>query len=249
MRLRQIALVAKDLEPVVADLCAVLGIEVGFNDPGVAEFGLRNAVMPIGDTFLEVVSPAQPNTTAGRYLERRKGDGGYMVIIQSDDLAVDRQRLDRLGVRIVWEIDLADARSVHLHPRDIGGAIVSLDAMDPPESWKWAGPRWQEAVRTEVTRAIAGVEVQCADPAARAQRWADCLGRRAVQADGSPRIQLDRGIIRFVPDRDGRGEGVSAIDLELADPARFLTSARARGLITDGNCVRIGGVRLGPARD
>jgi len=66
MRLRQVALVARELDPVVADLTAVLGIEVAFHDPGVAEFGLRNAVMPVGDTFLEVVSPVQENTTAGR---------------------------------------------------------------------------------------------------------------------------------------------------------------------------------------
>ena len=56
MRLRQIALVAQELDPVVENLCAVLGIEVGFNDPGVAAFGLHNAVMPVGDTVLEVVS-------------------------------------------------------------------------------------------------------------------------------------------------------------------------------------------------
>ena len=49
MRLRQIALVARELEPVVADLCAVFDLEVAYRDPGVAEFGLQNAVMPVGE--------------------------------------------------------------------------------------------------------------------------------------------------------------------------------------------------------
>ena len=80
MRLRQIALVARELEPVVSDFSAILGIEVAYNDPGVRVFGLENAVMPVGDTFLEVVSPIEGGTTAGRLLERR-GDGGYMVIL------------------------------------------------------------------------------------------------------------------------------------------------------------------------
>jgi len=47
-----VALVARDLEPVVADLCAVFNVEVAFRDPGVAAFGLENAVLPIGRTFL-----------------------------------------------------------------------------------------------------------------------------------------------------------------------------------------------------
>jgi hypothetical protein len=52
MRLRQVVLVARRLEAALADLTAVLGIDVGYRDPGVAVFGLENAVMPVGDTFL-----------------------------------------------------------------------------------------------------------------------------------------------------------------------------------------------------
>ncbi len=140
MQLRQVALVARDLQAVVDDLCAVLGLEVCFHDPGVEEFGLHNALMPIGTSFLEVVSPQREGTTAGRLLERRRGDGGYMVIAQVDDLAAERKRIEELGVRIVWQVALPDAETIHLHPRDVGAAIVSFDQMRPPESWRWAGP-------------------------------------------------------------------------------------------------------------
>ena len=76
MRLRQVVLVARDLEPVERDLCGVLGLEVCFRDPNVGVFGLKNAVMPVGDTFLEVVCPLTSEATAARYLDRRGGDGG-----------------------------------------------------------------------------------------------------------------------------------------------------------------------------
>src|SRR5207237_4633997 len=108
VHIRQVALVARELEPVVADLTAVLGIEVAFRDPGVAAFGLHNAVMPIGETFLEVVSPVREGTTAGRLLDKRGDDGGYMVILQTADLRPDRARLGPLGVRIVWQVALDD---------------------------------------------------------------------------------------------------------------------------------------------
>src|SRR2546426_6988186 len=143
MHIRQIALVARELAPVVADLTAVLGIEVGFRAGGVAELGLHNAVMPVGESFLEIVSPVREGTTAGRLLDKRGGDGGYMVILQTADLRADRARLGALGVRIVWQVELDDIATVHLHPRDIGGAIVSLDQPVPPESWRWGGSEWR----------------------------------------------------------------------------------------------------------
>jgi hypothetical protein len=245
MRLRQVALVARELEPTVEALCDVLGIEVAFHDPGVEVFALRNAVMPLGDTYLEVVSPDRPGTTAGRLLERRGGDGGYMVIVQSQQKQADRARMAKLGVRIVWEASLDDAATLHLHPRDVGGAILSLDWMDPPESWKWAGPRWREVVRTDVTRAITGVELQADDPAAMARRWSEVLAAPARSEGGDYAIALaGGGTIRFTKDRDGRGEGVSGLVVAAADPARVRERARARGALREGGAVELCGVRI-----
>jgi len=163
MHVRQVALVARELTPAVSDLCAVLGLEVAFRDPGVAAFGLHNALMPIGQAFLEVVSPVRDGTTAGRFLDRRGGDGGYMVILQTDDLDADRGRLAALGVRVVWQTTLDDIATVHLHPRDIGGAIVSLDQPRPPASWRWAGPEWKTKVRTAVVSGLTGVTLVAVD--------------------------------------------------------------------------------------
>ena len=245
MRLRQVALVAGDLAKTVDDLCAVLGLEVCYRDPGVAEFGLHNALMPIATSFLEVVSPQQPGTTAGRLLEKRRGDGGYMVIVQTDDLAADRERVEKLGIRIVWKVELPDAATIHLHPRDVGAAIVSLDQMRPPESWRWAGPEWREHLRSDVTRRLLGVEIQGADPGALAARWGEVFARRPrARADGSHEIALDDGVIRFVADRDGRGEGVSGIDIAVADPTDVVHRARARGVPAAAAEVELCGVRF-----
>ena len=82
MKLRQCVFVCKDLESSREELCDILGIEVAYRDPGVAKWGLVNVVCPTGHDFLEIVTPSQPGTSAGRYIDRRKGDGGYMVIIQ-----------------------------------------------------------------------------------------------------------------------------------------------------------------------
>jgi len=245
MRLRQVAFVAQQLEPTVEALCDVLGIEVSFHDPGVEVFGLRNAVMPVGDTFLEVVSPERPGTAAGRQLERRGGDGGYMVIVQSQAKDADRARVASLGVRVVWEAQLEDAGTLHLHPHDVGGAILSLDWMQPPESWRWAGPHWRDAVRTEVSTGITGVEIQARDPLAMARRWSQVLLADVAEDAGEPLLALSGGgVIRFTKDRDGRGEGVSGLAVAARDPERVRQRARARGALREGGNVELCGVRI-----
>ena len=112
VRLRQAVLAAGRLAPVAERLQSELSLPEPFHDPGVKEFGLENAVFPVGDTFLEVVAPIAQNTAAGRYLQRH-GDpeaAGYMAIFQFADLAAARQRVKDLGIRIVWQADLAAGR-------------------------------------------------------------------------------------------------------------------------------------------
>ena len=71
MRLRQIAFVAKELQPIADHLGAVFGLKVGFRDPAVEFFGLHNVVMPVGGEFLEVVAPFRDDASGARYLARQ----------------------------------------------------------------------------------------------------------------------------------------------------------------------------------
>lgn len=241
MRLRQIALVGEDLAAAKAEIAEVLGLGAPYADPGVGKYGLENAVWPIGDTFLEVVSPKQPGTTAGRLLEKRGGDGGYMAIFQTNDLAAARARIAEQGVRVVDQTDRPKASFTHLHPKDTGGAIVSIDAMDPPEHWEWGGPNWREQVRTGVSVGIVGCELQGDDPEAMARRWADVLGGAPEQSNGGWRLAVDGGELRFVAPRDGRGEGLGCFDVAVRDPEDVRRRARARGAAdSEGNVVLCG---------
>jgi hypothetical protein len=244
MRLRQIALVAKDLAGAQADISAVLGVDYAYDDPGVGKYGLRNAVFPIGDTFLEVVSPKEPGTTAGRLLEKRGGDGGYMVILQVDDLAQALGRVKNAAARIADQRDQDGAAFTHIHPKDIGGAILSLDRMIPKERWEWGGPHWQSHVCTDTSVKVAGAELQAKDPAQMAARWARVLGRASVEDAGIWRIRLDDGEIRFSLECDGRGEGLGAFDVVVRDVEAVRAKAAARGLLDPDGAVVLAGTRV-----
>ena len=204
---------ARDCGQVAGELRRVFGWPPPFHDPGVGQFGLTNAVFEVGDTFVEVVAPVQPGTTAGRYLERRGGDGGYMAIFQVPDLAAARRRVADLGVRVVWTADLPDIAGTHLHPADVPGAIVSLDWADPEQSWRWAGPSWTGRAPGHAPGGVTGLTIEVSDPAAAARRWAAVLGISV--AGGHTTVELpDRGQrLRFVPGPDGRGQGITEVTI------------------------------------
>lgn len=225
---------AADLDAAVAALCTVLGVEVGYRDPLVAEFGLTNAVMPVGDTFLEVVSPTRPDAPACRFLDRR-GPGGYMAIFQTADPDAARRRAADAGVREVWHgafpatVEQPAIEGTHLHPADLGGAIVSVDRADPPASWRWAGPSWRSHVRTDRVAGIVGMEVQARDPEALAARWATVLGVPIEGDEDGPTLPLEGGAIHVKRPTDGRGDGIATLLLAAHDPDAVETAARGLG--------------------
>lgn len=171
IRLRQIALVARDLEKAVGDAQRHLDVDVCFRDPGVAEFGLHNALFRIGDQFLEIVSPTTSGTTAGRLLEKAGGDCGYMAIFEVDDLDRRMAHLSTLRVRTVWQGDFRQIRGRHLHPKDTGGTLVSIDQPECPGDWHWAGPTWRDARPSGIATSIASITLASRQPERLRDRW------------------------------------------------------------------------------
>jgi hypothetical protein len=232
VRLRQAVLVASELEPIASALQSALQLGEPFRDPGVSEFGLRNAVFALGDCFLEVISPTQPDTAAGRYLARHGGDGGYMVIFDLEDLDGARVRAERSGIRVVWQIDLPDISGTHLHPADMRGAIVSIDQSRPYGTWRWGGPQWTGQRGSGPPGRLSAITISVADPAATAERWAQVLG---VSVDGGqdPMLSLDGAAVSFIAAGEERAEGLVGIAVEMAPEQRGERQA-----------IELGGVRL-----
>jgi len=250
MRLRQFVFVAEKLEPAVAEISAVLGLAVCYRDPGVAKFGLENALLAVGGNFLEIVAPTEDGTSAGRYLTRRGGNGGYMVIVHCDDALAERERINGHGIRDVFRHDGPVAYATHFHPADVGGAILSVDSMagsdlhDEMATWEWAGADWREQVNTDVTSAIVGLELQSDDPAGMAEIWRKVLDRPMQEQGHAPRLTLDNASLKFVNVRDGRGPGVGGLVLSPQNRPAILAEAERRGLITGDNQFMLCGVRV-----
>ncbi|MEI9929944.1 MAG: VOC family protein [Rhizomicrobium sp.] len=234
MRLRQIALVAKDLEPVAAQLHAVFGLNVAFRDPAVATFGLVNVVMPVGGEFLEILQPVTVDASAGRYLARRGGDAGYMLIFEAPDALAHRERLVAKGLRSIAQWDKPHYTFTHFHPKDFDGVLVSIDTAGDGSSWRerfgdWppAGRNWRNCLAPADIKGIVGATVQSRDPEAAAARWSELL---QTERDGTA-LKCDGATVRFVDPVDADGSGIVGVDIAVSDPAPIIAHAETNGCL------------------
>jgi hypothetical protein len=204
---------ARDLALVGGQLEDALGVHDPFHDVGVGHFGLANAVYCAGDSFIEIVSPVREDTAAGRYIDRRGGDCGYMAMFELNDAAAARERLNAAGVRVIFESVHDDIVDLHLHPKDVPAAIVALDVTDPSGSWRWGGPAWTAQIPEHGDGGLRGLTVAAGDPDAAARRWAQVIG---IAADGRTLV-LDGGRqrIEFVDAEAPAEEGITAVALAL----------------------------------
>ena len=241
MRIRQIALAASDLETTDATFRRLLGCDASYADPEIIYFGLDNRLYTLGDCFLEVVSPVQPNTAAGRFIDRRGGDGGYMIIVQVENLAQEQVRLADTSIRTVFTDDRENAKAIHLHPKDVPGAIPSLDEMTPPESWLWAGDGWEQRAGRHVGGILA-VEIRSLDPKVTGLCWAEAYGIELMPAGDGWRLEMGGTEIRFAYDAAGASPALMAIDFEAVDLPAICAAADAIGLEREGHIVTVCGV-------
>jgi hypothetical protein len=244
IRLRQICLVARELEPVIADLAAIMGLSVCYRDGNVAKYGLVNALLPVDTILLEVVAPFRDGTAAGRFLDKSGGRGGYMAIFACDDPDLYAARANAQGVRTANVIAHAPYHGVQLHPRDCRAAFIEFNHTDGSDdilgAYPPAGPDWQTFIRKDVTEALTAVEMQSPDPQALAAHWGSIIGVPVSRgAEGMAELKLPNASFRFV---EGQAEIMSRLDFRVTNAAAVCEVARMRGYVVVGDEFLIGGV-------
>jgi len=245
-RIRQIAWVVKDLEESVKGLCEALGLNPTYRDPDIHLLGLRNCVCVLGDQFLEMVSPEEASNTASKQLERRKGDGGYMVLLQGLNFEADRSRLLQPDMfQSVLTIERDEMKEMHLHPKDTAKCIVSFSEAGPsPREWVWGGPDWkvQSTQSTGLCKGIKAAIIQSDDVNRAVIQYKKLLNVEPTRTGvGQEAIFHLSGLaqqvpgaepqeIRIVQAKDGRGDGLHGIVLHGSAPSVKGRTVDVRGL-------------------
>lgn len=255
LRLRQICLVAPQLAPVTDAIESILGLPVCHRDPAVAKYGLENALFVCGHQFLEVVAPTRDGTTAGRYLQRSSGRGGYMAIFDTHDPERRRAHVEALGIRIAHVMDYPAFFGIQLHPADCRATMLEFDRSEGNERldgayWP-AGPHWHDGQRLDRVMGIQCIEVVSPQPDDLAAHWARIIDMPLQRdANGGAALRFDLGSVRFTRAPDGAAERLEALHIDVDDAERVMAAARAAGCPIEGAQsgpgFLLGGVRFVP---
>ena len=246
MRLRQLVFVSKERDRLAKEICDVFDLKEAYNDPGLINFGLENVLIPLNDTFFEIVMPVKENTTAERFFEKSGGEGGYMIIVDVENFEQENKRVESSEIKIIWNGDRQEegihARTIHLHPKQVGGAILSLDKMIPENEWLWAGTKWQECINNSLVDCLSGVILQSSNPDKLCSQWELALGKQRDSGD-MLNISLDQSNISFIKDSNSKEDGIYAFVIKTLDRSAILEKAKSKGFLVNDE-ISLGGVKI-----
>ncbi|MDP9068691.1 MAG: methylmalonyl-CoA epimerase [Actinomycetota bacterium] len=126
-KIEHIALVVADLDAAVAHYAQVWSLEVEHRER-VEDQGVEEAMLPLGDSYLQLLGATGPDTTVGRFLATR-GEGLHHVAYEVEDLEAALADLKGKGVRLIDEAPRRGGRGhmvAFVHPKGNHGLLVEL---------------------------------------------------------------------------------------------------------------------------
>lgn len=126
-KIEHIALAVADLEAALAHYADVWGLEVSSRER-VEDQGVEEAMLPLGESHLQLLAPTGPDTTVGKFIERR-GEGLHHIAYEVADLEGALAELKSKGVALIDEKPRLGGRGhmvAFVHPKGNHGLLVEL---------------------------------------------------------------------------------------------------------------------------
>jgi methylmalonyl-CoA/ethylmalonyl-CoA epimerase len=126
-KIEHVALAVNDLEASLAHYRDVWGIDAAHRER-VEDQGVEEAMLPLGDSYLQLLGATGPDTTVGKFLAK-KGEGLHHIAYEVDDLEATLRALKAKGVRLIDEVPRRGGRGhmvAFVHPKSNHGLLVEL---------------------------------------------------------------------------------------------------------------------------
>ena len=133
-KISHIAVVVDDLDEALTFWVDGLGLKLDYVEH-VANQGVDVAFLPAGESDIELLEPADPESGVARYLQKR-GPGMHHICFEVDDIEATLERLKAAGVPLIDEepvIGTGGKKIAFIHPKGTGGVLVELYELTPEE--------------------------------------------------------------------------------------------------------------------
>jgi methylmalonyl-CoA/ethylmalonyl-CoA epimerase len=127
MKIEHIGIATRGLDDALGFWRDALGLELQEIEE-VAEQGVRVAMLPIGETLVELLEPMSETSPIARFLEKR-GAGLHHIAVRVDDIGATLKRLKEQGLRLIDEVPRRGAGGclvAFIHPSSANGVLLEL---------------------------------------------------------------------------------------------------------------------------
>ncbi|MDQ3878616.1 MAG: methylmalonyl-CoA epimerase [Actinomycetota bacterium] len=126
-KIEHVALAVSDLDAALNHYKTVWGLEPSHRER-VEDQGVEEAMLLVGETYLQLLGSTGADTTVAKFLERR-GEGLHHIAYEVDDLEGTLQELKNKGVPLIDEHPRRGGRGhmvAFVHPKGNHGLLVEL---------------------------------------------------------------------------------------------------------------------------
>lgn len=126
-KVEHIALAVSDLEAAIEHYKNVWGLSLVHREV-VEDQGVEEAMFLLGDSYIQLLAPLGPQTTVGKFIEKR-GEGLHHIAYEVDDITAALRHLKEAGARLIDEEPRRGSRGTKVafvHPAGNRGVLVEL---------------------------------------------------------------------------------------------------------------------------
>lgn len=126
-RVDHVGIAVNDLEAAIAFYERAFDVKPSHRET-VEEQGVEEAMIRVGESWIQLLCPLGPDTPVGKYIAKR-GEGVHHVGYGVSDLQSVLNHLKREGVPLIDEAPRRGSRGAKVafvHPKGVGGVLVEL---------------------------------------------------------------------------------------------------------------------------
>jgi methylmalonyl-CoA/ethylmalonyl-CoA epimerase len=127
MKINHIGIATKKIDEALKFWAGSLGLE-HIHTETVADQKVRVAMLPIGESRIELLEPTSDDSPISKFLEKR-GGGIHHIAVEVDDIQSSLKQLKEKGVQLIDENPRRGAEGCQVafvHPSSTGGVLMEL---------------------------------------------------------------------------------------------------------------------------